>query len=62
MSREMIYVSVSIQQSGHLDVVVSPDILNAPELSADESVTNEVRQQMFAIRSYSNFFRAAMFN
>lgn len=33
--------SFSIQQSGHLDVVVPPDILNAPELSADESVTNE---------------------
>ncbi|CRL01622.1 CLUMA_CG014425, isoform A [Clunio marinus] len=30
-----------ISQSGHLDVVVPPDILNAPELSADESVTNE---------------------
>lgn len=33
--------SFPIQQSGHLDVVVPPDILNAPELSADESVTNE---------------------
>lgn len=31
----------AIQQSGHLDVIVPPDILNAPELSADESVTNE---------------------
>lgn len=31
----------SIQQSGHLDVVVPPDILNSPEISADESVTNE---------------------
>ena len=30
-----------IQQSGHLDVVVPPDILNSPEISADESVTNE---------------------
>jgi hypothetical protein len=30
-----------IQQSGHLDVVVPPDILNTPEISADESVTNE---------------------
>lgn len=28
-------------QSGHLDVVVPPDILNTPEISADESVTNE---------------------
>ncbi len=28
-------------QSGHLDVVVPPDILNSPETSADESVTNE---------------------
>ena len=28
-------------QSGHLDVVVSPDILNSPETSIDESVTNE---------------------
>lgn len=41
----MIYASpcfsFPIQQSGHLDVVVPPDILNAPELSADESVTNE---------------------
>lgn len=34
-------ISVSIQQSGHLDVVVPPDILNSPEISADESVTNE---------------------
>jgi hypothetical protein len=33
--------SPSIQQSGHLDVVVPPDILNSPEISADESVTNE---------------------
>jgi hypothetical protein len=31
----------SIQQSGHLDVVVPPDILNSPEISTDESVTNE---------------------
>lgn len=47
---EMIYVSFFpflptlwplIQQSGHLDVVVPPDILNSPEISADESVTNE---------------------
>lgn len=47
----MIYVSFTtacprplnfgIQQSGHLDVVVPPDILNSPEISADESVTNE---------------------
>lgn len=28
-------------QSGHLDVVVPPDILNAIESSGDESVTNE---------------------
>ncbi|CAO1340448.1 unnamed protein product [Diamesa hyperborea] len=28
-------------QSGHLDVVVPPDILNTPEVSIDESVTNE---------------------
>lgn len=28
-------------QSGHLDVVVPPDILNSLETSADESVTNE---------------------
>lgn len=40
--REMIYVLLlSIQQSGNLDVVVPPDILNSPEISADESVTNE---------------------
>lgn len=31
----------SIQQSGILDVTVPPDILNSPEISADESVTNE---------------------
>lgn len=37
---EMIY-AFAIQQSGHLDVVVPPDILNSPEISADESVTNE---------------------
>lgn len=37
----MIYVPLFIQQSGHLDVVVPPDILNSPEVSADESVTNE---------------------
>lgn len=50
LKAEMIYVSVfpifpnslpSIQQSGHLDVVVPPDILNSPEISTDESVTNE---------------------
>lgn len=35
------FLCPAIQQSGHLDVVVPPDILNAPELSADESVTNE---------------------
>lgn len=29
------------EQSGHLDVVVPPDILNSIETSADESVTNE---------------------
>lgn len=37
----MIYVFFFIQQSGHLDVVVPPDILNSPEISVDESVTNE---------------------
>lgn len=50
LNGEMIYVSsflplpsfsLLIQQSGHLDVVVPPDILNSPEISADESVTNE---------------------
>lgn len=30
-----------IQQSGILDVTVPPDILNSPEISVDESVTNE---------------------
>lgn len=30
-----------IQQSGHLDVVVPPDILNSLESYADESVTTE---------------------
>lgn len=32
---------INLMQSGHLDVVVPPDILNSPETSADESVTNE---------------------
>lgn len=51
LKREMIYVFLfllyfsclffPIQQSGHLTVVVPPDILNSPEISADESVTNE---------------------
>lgn len=38
---DIIYVYCPYSQSGHLDVVVPPDILNAPELSPDESVTNE---------------------
>lgn len=32
---------ITIQQSGHLDVVVPPDILNTHESFADESVTTE---------------------
>ena len=32
---------LTMLQSGHLDVVVPPDILNALESSGDESVTNE---------------------
>lgn len=34
-------MTMTLIQSGHLDVVVPPDILNAIESSGDESVTNE---------------------